>query len=136
MRLAFLPYLLTASATPLHSGNIFDHSTENYHHERTLAKKDATVTKTFKFKDDFFLRFESLSSGISLEYSVELLDALDAYGEEFRDLWVEGLMADLPENCAVEVSASSWYNVCSSNHKCITISLLLGTFFIAGNVHS
>ena len=34
----------------------------------------------------------------------ELLAALEEYGEEFRDVWVDSLMDDLDDNCAVVVS--------------------------------
>jgi hypothetical protein len=114
MRFSLLTLLPAALATPL------KHSTDNYHQElRTphpftprneaerLLAKEATVTKTFKFKDDFFLRISPLSSGFSpREETDQLLAALETYGEEFRDAWVGALMAELPDECAVEVRSN------------------------------
>ena len=98
---------LRAPSSPFHV------APENYHHvvtqgesssSRALAKgKDSTVTKTFKFKDDFFLRFETLATAMSPDQSEVLLNALEAYGETFRDLWLESLLEDMPSNCGVEV---------------------------------
>ena len=69
---------------------------------RSLAKQ-ATITKTFKFKSDFFLKFDSLPIAIGPDDKDDLLKALEDYAETFRDVWVESLMSDLPEYCGVEV---------------------------------
>jgi hypothetical protein len=122
-----LPLLLISAAAA---------SLENYHTvhtDRSLAKS-STVTKTFKFKDDFFLRFSTLSTGISPEYGEELLDKLNnEYGEEFRDKWVTALMGDLPDECSVEVRSIVFYSVCLT----LTSYMLYIIFYTItlGNVH-
>lgn len=104
--------------TPSTVASFLPAAPENYHtisssadnSSRSLAK-EATITKTFKFKDDFFLRFSTLSTGISPEYGDELLNALEVYGEEFRDAWVTALLGDMPDSCAVEVCVFLLYYV-------------------------
>jgi hypothetical protein len=132
MRLSFLPLLLaTANASPLRQPFGAPQNFHHESHERSLGK-EATVTKTFKFKDDFFLRFETLPTAISPNEGVdELLGALESYGEEFRDKWVESLMSDLPDNCAVEVCSHvvMYYRVFSSY-----VLTTVNYYFALGNV--
>ena len=115
LSLAALSTTITAQGTnTLRSpSSPFHAPPENYHlvtqesSSRALAKgKDSTVTKTFKFKDDFFLRFETLATAMSPDQSEVLLNALDAYGETFRDRWLTSLMEEMPSNCGVEVRSS------------------------------
>lgn len=43
---------------------------------------------------------------MSPDQSEVLLNALDAYGETFRDRWLTSLMEEMPSNCGVEVRSS------------------------------
>jgi hypothetical protein len=115
-KMKFLPLLLSAAtASP---SKLFHHD-ETFHHQSTISRslaKEATITKTFKFKDDFFVRLDTLPRAMGAEDGEELLAALEDYGEEFRDVWVDSLMDDLDDNCAVVVSFIAYayfiYMVC------------------------
>lgn len=65
-----------------------------------------TIIKTFRFKDDFFLKFNPLGTAIAPVDNEELLGALESYKESFRDKWVESLEEDLAVEgkCSVTVS--------------------------------
>jgi len=51
-----------------------------------LAGKEASVTKTFKFKEDFFLKFQELPTAIGPDDSGEdmLMSALDNFASTFK----------------------------------------------------
>ena len=72
-----------------------------------LASEEATTTtKTFRFKDDFFLKSSPLRMAIAPANAPELLAVLEEYGETFWDQWVVALMEDLKkdeEECEVLV---------------------------------
>ena len=101
-----LPLLLSTTPAALGAATRLQPASEHHHELRSLSKAtNGTVTKTFKFKDDFFLRLSTLSTAISPGNNTEdLLGALEEYAETFRDEWVEALMGEtLPDNCAVLV---------------------------------
>lgn len=90
-------------------------------YESTSSK----VTKTFRFKDDFFLKIDPLSTAIAPGVNTDdLLSALDAYGETFRDKWVLSLMLNtLPQDeCEVVVRSFVLIGECSFGALC-TVSL-------------
>lgn len=106
-----LSLLLSTSVPPtaLGAATRLQPASQNHHELRSLSKAtNGTVTKTFKFKDDFFLRISTLSTAISPGNNTdELLGALEEYAETFRDEWVEALTGEtLPDNCAVLVRST------------------------------
>ncbi|KAL7490195.1 hypothetical protein ACHAW6_015943 [Cyclotella cf. meneghiniana] len=112
-----LPLLLSTSVTPtaLGAATRLQPASQNHHELRSLSKAtNGTVTKTFKFKDDFFLRISTLSTAISPGNNTdELLGALEEYAETFRDEWVEALMGEtLPDNCAVLEMSIPEFSIC------------------------
>lgn len=100
-------------------------------YESTSSK----VTKTFRFKDDFFLKIDPLSTAIAPGVNTDdLLSALDAYGETFRDKWVLSLMLNtLPQDeCEVVVRSFVLIGECSFGPLC-TVSRMS---FVPCNLHS
>jgi hypothetical protein len=55
----------------------------------------ATTTKTFKFTDDFHLKFQSLETAIAPENTDVLLSALNDYAEEFTRVWIDRIESTL-----------------------------------------
>mmetsp|Transcript_8901 Transcript_8901/g.18508 ORF Transcript_8901/g.18508 Transcript_8901/m.18508 type:complete len:101 (+) Transcript_8901:417-719(+) len=70
------------------------------------VEAEDTVKKTFRFKDDFFLKFIPLETAIAPVNNEELMSALNSYAESFRDKWVASLEEDLAVEgkCGVDVS--------------------------------
>ena len=78
-----------------------------------LAGKEADVTKTFKFKDDFFLEFQSLPTAIGPDSVDVLTSALDEFAETFRDVWTDEIEANLlGGECTVDRMRPPRFSMC------------------------
>ena len=80
----------------------------------TLAAKEVT-TKNFKFTDDFYLKFHPLTTAISPTNVDVLQNALNAFAEQFRTVWMDQILISLQSGeCIVnqmqppEFSLSGW----------------------------
>ena len=79
-----------------------------------LADKKNTVTKTFKFKEDFFLKFHPLPTAIGPDASVDvLMPALDGFAERFKEVWVDKIESDLQGgDCTVDKMRLPEFSMC------------------------
>eukprot|EP00585_Thalassiosira_rotula_P008728 CAMPEP_0196136896 /NCGR_PEP_ID=MMETSP0910-20130528/5047_1 /TAXON_ID=49265 /ORGANISM="Thalassiosira rotula, Strain GSO102" /LENGTH=115 /DNA_ID=CAMNT_0041397255 /DNA_START=335 /DNA_END=679 /DNA_ORIENTATION=+ len=72
-----------------------------------LARRDYSVTKTFKFKEDFFIKFHPLPTAIGPNESEEvLMAALDDIRQQFKDTWINQIESTLQGGgvCTVNVN--------------------------------
>eukprot|EP00580_Thalassiosira_gravida_P015387 CAMPEP_0201666224 /NCGR_PEP_ID=MMETSP0494-20130426/7130_1 /ASSEMBLY_ACC=CAM_ASM_000839 /TAXON_ID=420259 /ORGANISM="Thalassiosira gravida, Strain GMp14c1" /LENGTH=555 /DNA_ID=CAMNT_0048145341 /DNA_START=349 /DNA_END=2012 /DNA_ORIENTATION=+ len=61
-----------------------------------LARRDESVTKTFKFKEDFFIKFHPLPIAIGPNESEEvLMAALNDIRREFKNTWIDQIESNL-----------------------------------------
>jgi len=77
------------------------------------VEAEDTVKKTFRFKDDFFLKFIPLETAIAPVNNEELMSALNSYAESFRDKWVASLEEDLAVEgkCGVDEMALPEFSI-------------------------
>mmetsp|Transcript_12063 Transcript_12063/g.26027 ORF Transcript_12063/g.26027 Transcript_12063/m.26027 type:complete len:963 (+) Transcript_12063:103-2991(+) len=71
------------------------------------AGREASVTKTFKFKEDFFIKFHPLPTAIGPNESEEVLMAtLDDIRQQFKDTWINQIESTLQGGgvCTVNVN--------------------------------
>lgn len=65
------------------------------------------ITKSFNFKDDYYLKLCPLSNAISPDHADLLLSALEEYGTTFKSVWESQLKADLHNGtCTIDVSST------------------------------
>ena len=74
----------------------------------------AEKTKTFKFTDDFYLKFLPLESAIGPENVGVLTSALSSYAEQFKSVWIQQIEASLLGGgvCTVDGMALPEFSFC------------------------
>jgi hypothetical protein len=73
----------------------------------------ATRTKTFKFTDDFYLKFSPLETAIGPTDADALLSALNVYAEQFKGVWIEQIESSLlGGGCTVGGMALPEFSIC------------------------
>eukprot|EP00581_Thalassiosira_minuscula_P004960 CAMPEP_0183744332 /NCGR_PEP_ID=MMETSP0737-20130205/65671_1 /TAXON_ID=385413 /ORGANISM="Thalassiosira miniscula, Strain CCMP1093" /LENGTH=423 /DNA_ID=CAMNT_0025979973 /DNA_START=255 /DNA_END=1523 /DNA_ORIENTATION=- len=78
------------------------------------AAKEYSVTKTFKFKEDIFLKFHPLLTAIGPQGSADaLMSALDDFADEFKQVWIEQIEQNLLDGgCEVEEMRKPKFELC------------------------
>lgn len=78
-----------------------------------LAGKDASVTKQFKFKEDFHLKFHPLSTAIGPDNIDQLMSALDGFAQQFVDTWTNEINTKLQGgDCVVNEMKLPEFSMC------------------------
>ena len=74
----------------------------------------AEKTKTFKFTDDFYLKFLPLESAIGPENIDVLMSALTSYAETFKSIWITQIESNLlgGGQCTVDGMALPEFSFC------------------------
>ena len=74
----------------------------------------AEKTKTFKFTDDFYLKFLPLESAIGPENIGVLMSALTSYAETFKSIWITQIESNLlgGGQCTVDGMALPEFSFC------------------------
>mmetsp|Transcript_26890 Transcript_26890/g.64535 ORF Transcript_26890/g.64535 Transcript_26890/m.64535 type:complete len:846 (+) Transcript_26890:343-2880(+) len=79
------------------------------------AGKSSSVTKTFKFKDDFYLKFDPLSTAIGPDNVGALMSALKGFAPHFKDVWTKEIESSLQGgngNCVVDNMELPKFSMC------------------------
>lgn len=78
------------------------------------AGTEADVTKTFKFKEDFFLQFRPLPTAIGPNESVDvLMAALDDITQQFKETWIDSIESNLQQGeCTVNKMSLPEFSIC------------------------
>jgi hypothetical protein len=98
-----------------------------------LAAAGSLVTKSFSFKQDYYLKVCPLSNAIGPDNVDILMSALEQYSIQFSNEWGNQLKMDLHNGtCSVDVSTfyRRFANICSMN---LQLTILLPA---AGHQHS
>mmetsp|Transcript_27216 Transcript_27216/g.58314 ORF Transcript_27216/g.58314 Transcript_27216/m.58314 type:complete len:849 (+) Transcript_27216:279-2825(+) len=78
-----------------------------------LAGKSADVTKTFKFTDAFFIKFDPLSTAIGPDNVGVLMSALDGFAKQFKEVWTEQIESTLQGgDCTVNQMKLPEFSMC------------------------
>ncbi|KAL7541420.1 hypothetical protein ACHAXR_010963 [Thalassiosira sp. AJA248-18] len=78
-----------------------------------LAAKEASVTKTFKFTEDFFIEFSPLPTAIGPDNVDGLMSALDSFSQQFVEIWTANIQADLQGGqCTVDMMRPPTFSMC------------------------
>ena len=78
-----------------------------------LAGKSSSVTKVFKFKDDFHLKFHPLPTAIGPDNVGMLMSALDGFRQQFVDVWTAEINANLKGgDCTVNEMELPEFSIC------------------------
>jgi hypothetical protein len=84
-----------------------------YLHLLVLLPSALAKTKTFKFTDDFYLKFQPLETAIGPDNAGALLSALNAYAEQFKNVWIEQIESELlGGECTVGGMALPEFSIC------------------------
>jgi len=79
-----------------------------------LAARDASVTKTFKFKEDLFIKFHPLRTAIGPNESEKvLMAALNDIRREFKNTWIDQIETSLQGgDCTVDQMRLPEFSMC------------------------
>ena len=84
-----------------------------YLHLLVLLPSALAKTKTFKFTDDFYLKFQPLETAIGPDNAGALLSALNAYSEQFKNVWIKQIESELlGGKCTVGGMALPEFSIC------------------------
>ena len=80
-----------------------------------IAGKEAPVTKTFKFKEDFYIKFHPLDTAIGPDNVDTLMTALDDFADQFKAVWIEQIEGTLQGGgvCTVNSMRSPTFTMCN-----------------------
>ena len=80
-----------------------------------IAGKEAPVTKTFKFKEDFYIKFHPLGTAIGPDNVETLMSALDNFADQFKAVWIEQIEDTLQGGgvCTVNSMRSPTFTMCN-----------------------